>query len=134
MILLFCEIDIKNTIILSEAARSQKLFKINVLKIFALFTGKQLHCSPFLIKLHDFKPATLLKRDSNTVFFIEHLWWLLLHFTNLPNIYKDDLAEPMNFNENAVSLQMSPEAINNYLRCLEIKLQELLLWLLTKTE
>ena len=127
MILLFFEIDIKNTIILSEAARSQKLFKINVLKNFTKFTGKQPHCSPFLIKLHDFKPETLLKRDSNTVFFIEHLWWLLLHITNLPNIYKDDLAEPMNFNQNAVSLQRVTEAINNYLRCLEIKLQELLL-------
>ena len=65
-------------------------FKIGVLKNFAIFTGKHLCWSLFLIKPHDSSPATLLKRDSytgvpvniakflRTSFFIEHLWWLLL--------------------------------------------------------
>ena len=35
-----------------------------VLKSFAIFTGKHLCWSLFLIKLHAFRPATLLKRDS----------------------------------------------------------------------
>ena len=61
-------------------------FKIDVLKNFAIFTGKHLCWSSFLIKLQACKPANLLKRDPNTgaffkkiakflrtVFFIEHL-------------------------------------------------------------
>ena len=61
-------------------------FKIAVLKKFAIFTGKHLSWSLFLIKMQGFMPATLSKRDSNTgVFsrifknslFIEHVWWLL---------------------------------------------------------
>ena len=53
-----------------------------VLKNFAIFTGKHLCWSLFLIKLQDFRPATLLERDSNTdVFpwilqsFYEYLFW-----------------------------------------------------------
>ena len=53
------------------------------------FTGKRLYWSLFLIKLQAWGPATLLKRDTNTLsceyceisknsfFFVEHLWWLL---------------------------------------------------------
>ena len=44
----------------------QIFFKIGVFKNFANFTGKHLRWSLFLIKLKAFKPATLLKRDSNT--------------------------------------------------------------------
>ena len=40
--------------------------KIGVLKYFAIVIGKHLSLSLFLIKLQAFKPATLLKRDSNT--------------------------------------------------------------------
>ena len=40
--------------------------KKRVLKIFANFTGKDLGWSLFLIKLQALKPATLLKRHSNT--------------------------------------------------------------------
>ena len=39
-------------------------------KNFAIFTRKYLCWSPFLIKFEDFRPATLLKRDSNTVVFL----------------------------------------------------------------
>ena len=65
-------------------------FKIDSLKSFAIFTGKHLCWGLFLIKLQTFRPATFLKRDSNTgvscayceifknSFFIEILWWLLL--------------------------------------------------------
>ena len=50
-------------------------FKISVLKNFAIFTGKRLCCSLFLIKLQAFWPKPLLKRDS---YFIKHLRRLLL--------------------------------------------------------
>ena len=47
--------------------------KKGVLKGFAHFTGKHLRWSLFLIKRQDFWLATLLKRDSNTGFFLrEH--------------------------------------------------------------
>ena len=41
-----------------------------VLKKFAIFTGKQICWSLFLIKLQVFRPATLLKRDSNAGVFL----------------------------------------------------------------
>ena len=40
--------------------------KEGALKGFAIFTGKHLRWSPFLIKLHGFSPATLLQGDANT--------------------------------------------------------------------
>ena len=40
-----------------------------VLNNFAIFTGKHLCWSLYLIKLQDFSPATLLERDSNTSVF-----------------------------------------------------------------
>ena len=48
----------------------QMFFKLGVLKYFAIFTRKHLYRSLFLIKLQAFKPATLLKRDSNTGAFL----------------------------------------------------------------
>ena len=47
--------------------------KICVLKNFAKFTGKHLCWSLLLIQLQTFRPATLLKRDSNTGVFLEIL-------------------------------------------------------------
>ena len=43
---------------------SQMFLKIGVLKNFAIFTGKQLYWSLFLIRLLAFRPATLFKSDS----------------------------------------------------------------------
>ena len=43
---------------------------------FAIFTGKRLCWSLFWIKLQDFWPATLLKKDSNTGVFL----WILRNF------------------------------------------------------
>ena len=40
--------------------------KMSVLKNFPIFTGKHLCWSLFLIKLQAWRPATILKRDSNT--------------------------------------------------------------------
>ena len=40
---------------------SQLFLKISVLKKFAIFTGKRLSWSLFLIKLLGFRPATLFK-------------------------------------------------------------------------
>ena len=74
----------------SKSSRSQIIFEINSFKNFAKFTGKHLFWGLFLIKLQAFRPATFLKRDSNTgvscgycelyknIFFIENLRWLLL--------------------------------------------------------
>ena len=52
------------------------IFKTGTLKNFAIFTGKQLCWSLFLIKLRPWRPATLLKRDSNTGVFL----WILRPF------------------------------------------------------
>ena len=73
-----------------RSSRSLMFFKIYVLENFANLTGKHLCWSFFLIKMQVSRPATLLKRDSNTgvfllnlrnfrtPFFAELLWWLLL--------------------------------------------------------
>ena len=56
-----------------EANRSshlQMLFEIAVLKNFATFIGKHQCRSIFLIKLQGSRPATLLKRHSNTGVFL----------------------------------------------------------------
>ena len=45
----------------------QMFLKMGVLKIFENFARKHLRWSLFWIKLQTFRPATLLKRDSNTV-------------------------------------------------------------------
>ena len=52
--------------------QKQMLFKIGVLKHFAIFTGKYLCCSLFLIKLQalGLQTTTLLKRDSNAGVFL----------------------------------------------------------------
>ena len=69
----------ENSYTLKEAAttrnsRLQMFFKIVVLKNFAIFAGKHLCWSLFEIKLQAWKPATLLKRGSNPVFFLWILW------------------------------------------------------------
>ena len=75
-----------------KSSRSQIFFRIGVLKHSAIFKGKRLSRSLFLIKLQASSPAALLKRDSNsgiflwilrnflrTAFFIEHIQWLVLN-------------------------------------------------------
>ena len=47
--------------------------KITIVNTFAIFRRKCLFWSPFLIKLQELRPATLLKRDSNTDVFL----WIL---------------------------------------------------------
>ena len=47
-----------------RGSRSQMFLKKVVFKNFTIFTGKQLCCSLFLIKLLGFRPATLFKRGS----------------------------------------------------------------------
>ena len=48
-------------------------FKTAVLESFAIFTGKHLRWRLFSIKSQFFRPASLLKRDSITGFFIQTL-------------------------------------------------------------
>ena len=55
---------------IDRSSRSQIFFKIGVLKNFAKFTRKQPCWSLFLITLQAWKPATLLKGDSNTGVFL----------------------------------------------------------------
>ena len=52
------------------SSRSQMSFKIDVFKKFAIFTGKHLCWSLFVIKLPASKPANLLNKDSNTGVFL----------------------------------------------------------------
>ena len=59
-----------------KSTRSQMFFRIGVLKNFAIFKGKQLSWSLFLIKLHTSMPANLLKRDSSSGVFL----WILRNF------------------------------------------------------
>ena len=47
-----------------RSSRSQMFSKIDALKKFAIFTGKRMCLSLFLIKLLDFRSATLFKIDS----------------------------------------------------------------------
>ena len=51
----------------------QMFYKIGVLKYFAKFTGKHLYWSLFFNKVAGIRPATLLKRDSNTGVFLRIL-------------------------------------------------------------
>ena len=53
-----------------RSTRTQMSFKIEVFKNFAIITEKHLCCSVFMIKLPAYKPANLLKRDSNTSIFL----------------------------------------------------------------
>ena len=62
----------------NRSSRSRLFFKTGVLPNFANFTGKQLCRSLFLIKLQALRPATLLKRDSNTGVFL----WICEIFKN----------------------------------------------------
>ena len=59
-----------------RSTRSQMFFKIDVLKDFAIFRGKNLCWSLFLVKLQDFRPTTLSNRDSNRDVFL----WILRNF------------------------------------------------------
>ena len=53
-----------------KSSRLQMFFKIGVLKNFAIFPGKHLCQSYFLIKLQAWRSAILLKRDFNTGVFL----------------------------------------------------------------
>ena len=59
-----------------NSTRSQIFFRIGVLKNFAIFKGKQLCWSLFLINSQTSRPANLLKRDSNSSIFL----WILGNF------------------------------------------------------
>ena len=54
-------------------SRSQVFFRIGVLKNFAIFTGRHLCWSLFLMKSQAFRPASLLNRDFNIGVFL----WIL---------------------------------------------------------
>ena len=53
-----------------KSSRLQMFFKIDVLKNLAMFTGKHLYWSYFLIYLQGWRTAIVLKRDSNPSAFL----------------------------------------------------------------
>ena len=53
-----------------RSSHSQISFKIKVFKKFAIFAGKHLCWSLFVIRLAVHKPGNLLKRDANTSVFL----------------------------------------------------------------
>ena len=53
-----------------QKQKPEVFYKKAVLKNFAVFIGKHFCSSLFLIKLQAFRPATLLKRDSDTDVFL----------------------------------------------------------------
>ena len=55
-----------------KSSRRRCSVKKGVFKNFAIFTGKHLSWSLFLIKLQGLRPAILLKRDSTQVFSCEY--------------------------------------------------------------
>ena len=59
-----------------KSSHLQMFFKIGVLKNFAIFAGKHLCWSCFLMKLQAWRSAILFKRDSNTGVFL----WILQNF------------------------------------------------------
>ena len=72
---------------------SKMFFKIGVLKNFTICTGKHLFWSLILIKLQTWRPAALLKRDSNTGAFLRYLrnFWDYL-FYGTPPVSASDLV------------------------------------------
>ena len=90
---LICCFSKKSCFIILRSSYTQKFFKADVIRNFAIFTGKHVLESLF-IKLPALWPGTLFqcgpKRDFNTgdfcenckifmnSFFMEHLWWLTL--------------------------------------------------------
>ena len=80
-------------------------FKIVVLKNFAIFAGKHLCCSLFLIKVAAALKSVFIKkrRDSKTgvffeyckilknSFFVEHVWWLFLYVAVIKNSCSEKL-------------------------------------------
>ena len=62
----FCGIVQVNFFLQYRSSYRRCSIKKAVLKNFAIFTGKRLCWGLFLIKLQVSRPATLLKRDSNT--------------------------------------------------------------------
>ena len=60
-----------------RSSRLQMIFKIDVLKDFAIFTGKHMYWSLFLIMFQVLRSATLSEGDSITRVF---WWWILRNF------------------------------------------------------
>ena len=56
-----------------RSSRLQMIFKIDVLKDFAIFTGKHLCWSLFLITLQALGSTTVLERDSITCVFLQRI-------------------------------------------------------------
>ena len=96
---------VENQCLPFRSSRSQMFFKVGVLKSYAIFTGKHLRWSLFLIKFKSFRPAwNFIKKKLEhryfpvniakilrTAFFIEHFRWLLLPFTTtFQNYYWND--------------------------------------------
>ena len=76
-----------------RSSHSQMFFKIGTLKNFAIFTGKHLTPSLFLIKLQAFRcfPVNIAKL-LRVAFFIVHLQWLLLQMFCFTLYFQKDVV------------------------------------------
>ena len=82
-LLIWRSVPIQNLLKTKRNSHPQMFFKTRALKSFAVFTGKDLCWSLFLIKLQVFKHRCFPVNISKclwTALFIEHLWRLLLNF------------------------------------------------------
>ena len=71
--MIFDFLKTSNNRILFRSSHRRSSVKKGVLKNFANFTGKHLCRSVSVITLQPFRPATLLRRDSNTAVFLCNL-------------------------------------------------------------
>ena len=86
----------------NRSSRSQIFYKKRVLTNFAKFTGKHLCWSLFLITLPALRPATLLKRNSNTVVF---LWiWEIFINTFFTEHFKANAFERSEFSDSIMKV------------------------------
>ena len=61
---------VENRCLPFRSSRSQIFFKVGVFRSYAIFAGKYLRWSLFLITFQSFSPATLLKKNSNKGVFL----------------------------------------------------------------
>ena len=83
-------------------------FKTGVLKNFPNFTGKNVCWSFFLTKLQDFRPANLLKRDSNTDVLLQNLGNFSEHLC-LQNTSGGFCLSSINFHKQSMFFLMTPK-------------------------
>ena len=94
---LFCFVPNKKKYQPYRSSHRRCSVKKGALKNFAIFTEKHLCWNLFLIKLQDWRPTTLLKRDSNTGVYLLNISEFL-RAPILKNICETAASDPQNGN------------------------------------